>query len=75
MQFNISTNDVMKYSDWLVEHNKKCVYHDDGTKPYNPVGAIGGRITYSFTQTSLGVITKVICACGEEIDLADYKSW
>ncbi len=38
-------------------------------------GAIGGGETVSFTPTSLGMITKASCACGESIDLTDYESW
>ena len=38
-------------------------------------GAIGGRLTFSFTPNGLGVITVVKCACGEKIDLSDYENW
>lgn len=75
MQFNLTDDESIKMADWLIAHNSKCKYYDDGTKPYNPVGAIGGRLTYSFTPTGLGVITIIKCACGAEIDLTDYESW
>lgn len=39
-------------------------------------GAIGGRITYSFTPTSLGVVIKARdFFTKKEIDLTDYDSW
>lgn len=38
-------------------------------------GSIGGRITWSFTGTSLGQVTKVTCACGEMLDLSYYEEW
>lgn len=38
-------------------------------------GAIGGPLTYTFTPNGIGVVTKVICACGEEKDLTDYDEW
>lgn len=38
-------------------------------------GAIGGALTYSFTPTTLGVVIKVKCACGKEIDVTDYEGW
>lgn len=39
-------------------------------------GAIGGRFTYSFTNTNLGQIVKVTDNLdGTEIDLTDYESW
>jgi len=37
-------------------------------------GASGGETTYSFTPTSLGVITTVE-HFGEKLDLTDYASW
>lgn len=38
-------------------------------------GAIGGKITYSFTSTSLGTVCKATCACGHKEDLSDYQQW
>lgn len=40
--------------------------------PYG--GAIGGDTTYSFTPTSLGVVTKITCY-GKELDLTEYGLW
>lgn len=38
-------------------------------------GAIGGAISYIFAPTSLGVVVKVKCACGKELDVSDYEGW
>lgn len=38
-------------------------------------GAAGGSLTYKFIPTGLGVITIVVHALGEELDLTDYDSW
>lgn len=38
-------------------------------------GTIGGKLSYQFTPTGLGVIVIVKCACGEEMDLTDYNKW
>lgn len=40
-------------------------------------GAIGGRFTYSFTPTSIGLIVEVADGMGDKakIDLSDYDSW
>ena len=62
MKFEIAKNELEKLSEW--KHDCK-IY----------TGAISGRITYCFTNTSLGQIIKVKCACGEEIDLTDYNDW
>jgi hypothetical protein len=41
-----------------------------------PSGAIGGRLSYIFTPTSLGVAVTVSCAiCQQELDLTDYGRW
>jgi len=34
-------------------------------------GAIGGAITYTFTNTTIGQIQSVECGCGEELCLTD----
>ena len=44
--------------------------------PQKYTGAVGGRYTYSFTPTSLGVITKVSDAITNEVlDLTEYEGW
>lgn len=35
-------------------------------------GAIGGQYTYSFTDTSIGTIIRISCACGKELVLTDH---
>ncbi len=40
-----------------------------------PEGAIGGKLTYMFTNTELGQVVQVKCACGEVCDLTDYEGW
>lgn len=49
--------------------------HDCDFREAKDIGAIGGRLTYQLTPTGLGMVTKVICACGKEADLTDYDSW
>ena len=68
--FNLTDEQRSKYQEWLKEHDKECLY----TNP-EAQGAIGGRITYCFTPTGLGVITSIRCACGGSIDLTDYENW
>lgn len=39
-------------------------------------GAIGGRFTYTFHPTTLGMVVKVIDeVTKKEIDLTDYNDW
>ena len=41
----------------------------------NNQGAIGGRITWSFTPTGLGTICEVSCACGWKKDFTRDGEW
>ena len=68
IKFGIDGEEAKKLDKWQNEHDKSCPYK-------KKQGAIGGRTTYSFSPTTLGVVIKVSCACGKEIDLTDYSSW
>lgn len=65
--FVIYADEYERLEKWLEEHDKTC------TMQY--VGAIGGRLSYEFTPTGLGVITIVRCACKAEINLTDFSEW
>ncbi len=67
LTFKITDDIAPKYLKWTKDHQKVCKQTE--------VGAIGGKYTYSFTQTSLGCIHKLKCICGEEADFTDYESW
>jgi len=64
ISFEINEEEYKKCKKWLEEHDKTCP-HKDPLKQ----GALGGKLTYKFTPTSMGVIIKVKCACGEEVDI------
>lgn len=65
--FTLDASDMRRLNEWLAEHDKTCVHA-------NPLrqGAAGGRLTYEFAPTSLGMVTKVECACGGACDLTDW---
>ncbi len=67
MKFELTEEEEIKYQIWLKEHNKTCSVKE--------IGAIGGRMTFQFIPTGLGVISQVVCACEEKIDLTDYERW
>ena len=67
----LSGEQVKKLDAW--DNNHACKFEKKHGMKY--AGAIGGRLTYSFTPTSLGCIVKVKCACGSEIDLTEYEEW
>lgn len=63
-----------KLNEWLNQHYPTCVFRPTEANPF-PAGAIGGVLTTSFTDTTLGQICKVRCACGAETDLTEYEDW
>lgn len=68
MKFVLSENEIKKLNGWLLEHDKTCP--NAGSKNQ---GAIGGRLTYSFTPTSLGTFSGVKCACGAQETLTNLS--
>jgi hypothetical protein len=70
MKFSLSKKEAKRYLYWLKLHNEKCQYASSKNQ-----GAIGGRISFQFTPTSLGVIKKIICSCGTTLDLTPYEDW
>ena len=75
--FNLNDKQLTKLATWRADHFRECKYyikHEDGFEEIY-TGAIGGELTYSFTPTGVGVVAKVQCACGKEVDLTDYENW
>lgn len=64
ISFKFTPEQQAKYMDW---HKEKCVMYGRGS--------IGGRLTFEFAPTSLGVVVNVKCACGQKIDLSEYENW
>jgi len=64
---------ILKFDD--EEQKKVAEFWKKDCKLKNNSGAIGGRMTYTIKPTSLGNIIKVVCDCGEELDLTDYDDW
>jgi hypothetical protein len=58
MEFSIEEDEVVNVRKWIDTHPCKIrgKYH----------GAIGGAITFCFTNTTIGQIQTVKCACGEK---------
>jgi predicted SAM-dependent methyltransferase len=58
LTFVIYEKDVDLGRKWLAEH--PCKHRNLKYK-----GAIGGGVTWSFTNTSIGQIQTINCSCGE----------
>lgn len=84
--FTLDKEQLVKLSEWVKILDKKVIEQQrlsmtpeeftlktgDGKVPY--YGAIGGGLTYSFTPTSLGLITKIEHSyTGEVLDVTDYN--
>lgn len=63
--FTLSAPCHQRIEEWENDHNCPISYE----------GAIGGKITYCFTPTSIGTATKALCACGSKIDVTFYEEW
>lgn len=70
MKFEMNAVESVVTNNWIKEHDKECPLLLSGD-----VGAIGGRITYTFTPTSLGMACGVQCACGAEHACTDVSDW
>jgi len=66
MRFELTDEQAAQIDEWRREHECPYKYHQ---------GAIGGRITYEFTPTGLGVAASAKCACGSEINVTNYDEW
>lgn len=68
MSFELTDSEREKVRSWIDQHQKD--------HPMKSTGAIGGRWTYMFTPTSIGVAKRIsCCVCNEECDVTDYDQW
>ena len=77
MKFELSGKEMEEFCKWRQKHDKKCKLSPQNNRGSlsNPCGAIGGRFTYKFTPTGLGICVAVECACGGKADLTDCSDW
>lgn len=70
MEFSFSPIQRERLLDWKKEQDK--IYESSAMY----AGAIGGRYTYSFTPTGLGlIITVTNNITKDQIDLTNYEDW
>lgn len=61
IEFKLTPEESNRAQNWIQKHS--CGIRK---KPI-PQGAIGGRISFTFTNTTIGTIIVVKCACGNEL--------
>ena len=64
-KFELSHEQSARINEWMRNHDCSIEY----------AGAIGGKYTFCFTITGIGVAEVVKCGCGKEINVTDYDSW
>lgn len=64
--FPISDEEMKMILLWQKNHMEKFHHIITSAKRTNLNGVSGGRFTYSFVPTSLGIIGTVKCSCGKE---------
>ena len=63
--FPMSEDECLAVDDWMEKHNKKH-------KGEHPT-AIGGRYTFKFIPTTIGIVGEVSCICGEEFTFRELE--
>ena len=69
--FPISEEEEKSIEEWRLKHEAEAHGRDTLEKRLSAHGAIGGRYTYIFTPTSIGVIGEIRCSCGETFIFQD----
>ena len=70
-KFEFTEEQVKKIDVWDKQH--ECKLKDE--KGNRRLTTTGGRLKYTFIPTSIGMIQKVRCSCGVELDLTEYNKW
>lgn len=79
MKYELDEREIKAVKEWNEKHLKE---QHEGKEPY--CGTIGGRFTFTISNTSIGQITTVECALCKakneskevyEYDFTDYDSW
>ena len=69
MTFRLDEKQTKAYKEWVRNHN--C---PNWNKEFDGryVGCAGGADKFYFCPTTIGMIAKVKCCCGSELDLSEW---
>lgn len=69
--FPISKEEKEKIREWQLKHDAEKHGLKTLEQRLEAGGCIGGRLTYHFIPTSIGVVGEVECSCGEKFTFQD----
>lgn len=69
--FPISKEEEEKIKEWQDKHDAEKHGLKTMEQRLRAGGCCGGRYTYKFIPTSIGVIGEIICSCGEKFTFQD----
>jgi len=91
VRFELSEDQVATLNEWMAGVHQRAIQiqqermaqqtSEDREKSHQPsrlpyYGAIGGGVTFQFSETSLGLVCKVReSITKEEVDLSEYDMW
>ena len=70
LKFEMDEQESERATKYIKEHDKTCKIKNSNVQP-----AIGGRITYTFTPTGLGMACGVMCDCGWSKECTNVDHW
>lgn len=70
--FPINEDEEVAIKQWEEDHDRDVHGLTTLDLRCKAGGCSGGRYTYKFVPTSLGVIGKVVCSCGAEFQFQDF---
>ena len=70
--FSISKEEEEKIKEWQLKHDAEKHGLKTMEQRLRAGGCCGGRYTYQFVPTSIGVIGEIICSCGEKFTFQNF---
>jgi len=76
LTFRINDDQMQKLQNWRKSHSCKYRTPDGRYDISSHLSIVGCLEEFRFVPTSVGVVvTTCLCACGQEIDLTDYRGF
>ena len=66
LTFTVTSKQRQQLHAWCEAHYQTCPVAPD---------SFGGLLTYQFTPCGIGDGLRVVCPCGDKVDLTDVDTW